>query len=205
MRSSRLEIRRLKLVKASLKIFAAKGFHQTVVSDIADASKIGHGTFYGYFTNKSMIFKALVEHIYGRILTTLEGESFDASDTLLDYRLQLGRIGDRLFELFREEPELAQVVFFESWAAGAEIAKLSEAAFTTLERVTQQFLDHGVERGYLREDFDTSIAARAINIMLFESIKSVLRSQTSEVEYSAWKVLIPLLITEGLAHTVKEV
>ena len=200
MRSSRLQARRLKLLTASLKIFASKGFHQTVVGDIAEASKIGHATFYGYFSSKTTIFQALVEHIYSRILDVLTEDSFDRSQTLEDYRAQLSRIGDRLFELFRLEPELAQIVFYESWAAGGEIAKLSEQVFEALVSVTQGYLDNGVAQGYLKGDFDTKTAARAINMMLFESIKSVLRSDKPEIEYASWKKLIPLMIIEGLAH-----
>src|SRR6478609_111555 len=98
MRASRITTRRLKLLEASLKVFARKGFHQTAVSDIVDASKIGHGTFYGYFQSKTAVFKALLESIYEKILQHLLAEPFDACLTLDDYRAQLMRIGDRLFE-----------------------------------------------------------------------------------------------------------
>lgn len=43
MRASRLNSGRAKLLAASLTVFARKRFHQTAVSDIVDASKIGHG------------------------------------------------------------------------------------------------------------------------------------------------------------------
>lgn len=200
MRSSRITARRLKLLQASLKIFAKKGFHQTAVSDIADASKIGHGTFYGYFTSKTAIFRALVEHVHTRILGVLVEDAFDRSRTLEDYRGQLIRIGDRLFELFRKEPELAQIVFYESWIAGEEVAKLSEQTFDLLNQATKKYLDHGLAQGYLRPDFDTATAAAAINMMLFESMKSVLKSDEAETEFAKWKKLIPLMIIEGLAN-----
>lgn len=199
MRSSRLEVRRLKLLNASLRIFAQKGFHGAAIGDIADASNVGHSTFYGYFPNKTKIFKALVDHIYARIVAVLLDEAFDKSETLEDYRAQIGRIGDRLFALFQKEPDLAQVIFYESWAAGGEIARLSEEAFEALMLMTQEYLDHGVTRGYLKSDFDTKVAAKAINAMLFESIKSVLRNERPEIEYAAWKGIIPLMMLEGLA------
>lgn len=183
-----------------MKIFAKKGFHQTAVSDIADASKIGHGTFYGYFTNKTAIFQALVEHIHTRILGILGEDAFDQSQTLEDYRHQLIRIGERLFELFRKEPELAQIVFYESWIAGEEVAKLSKQTFDMLNLATKMYLDHGVAQGYLRPDFDTATGAAAINMMLFESMKTVLKSKEPEIEYKKWQNLIPLMIIEGLGR-----
>ncbi|MDQ3231970.1 MAG: TetR/AcrR family transcriptional regulator, partial [Pseudobdellovibrionaceae bacterium] len=121
MRASRLNSRRSKLLEASLKVFARKGFHQTAVSDIVDASRIGHGTFYGYFQSKAAVFKALLESIYEKILQQLIAEPFDACLTLDDYRAQLMRIGDRLFELFQKQPELARVVLYESWVAEGDI------------------------------------------------------------------------------------
>lgn len=200
MRSSRLESRRLRMLQAAVKVFANKGFHQTVVGDIADASKIGHGTFYGYFSNKSALFKALIEHIQARIVSELAAESFDASRSLEEYRGQLLRIGDRLFALFRKEPDLAQIIFYESWAAGGEASELAREGFDAFRLFTQMYLDHGVSHGYLKANFDTGTAAQAINVMLFESIKTVLTAADANVEYKKWQATISLMIIEGLGH-----
>ncbi|HYX32435.1 MAG TPA: TetR/AcrR family transcriptional regulator [Oligoflexus sp.] len=198
MRASRLNSRRSKLLEASLKVFARKGFHQTAVSDIVDASRIGHGTFYGYFQSKAAVFKALLESIYGKILQQLIAEPFDACLTLDDYRAQLMRIGDRLFELFQKQPELARVVLYESWVAEGDITALTQTTFDAFRRFTQLYLQHGVSRGYLRADIDTETAASAINMMLFEAMKSVLRSEQPELEYAKWKRVVPIMIIDGL-------
>jgi AcrR family transcriptional regulator len=198
MRSSRLNSRRTRLLEASLKVFARKGFHQTAVSDIVDASKIGHGTFYGYFPSKSAVFKALLENIFESILQLLIAEPFDACHTLQDYRAQLMRIGDRLFALFQKKPELARVVLYESWVAEADITALTQSTWDALRRFTQKYLEHGVQQAYLRQDIDTETAASAINMMLFEAMKSVLRSSQPEQEYARWKKLVPMMIIDGL-------
>jgi AcrR family transcriptional regulator len=198
MRPSRLNSRRLKLLEASLKVFGRKGFHQTAVSDIVDASHIGHGTFYGYFPSKSAVFRALLENIYESILQHLLAEPFDASVSLQDYRAQLMRIGDKLFALFQQKPELARVVLYESWVADADITALTQTTWDAFRSFTQRYLEHGVRQRYLRPDLDAETAASAINMMLFEAMKSVLRSEQPELEYARWKKLVPLMIIEGL-------
>ncbi len=198
MRASRLNSRRLKLLDASLKVFAKKGFHQTAVSDIVDASKIGHGTFYGYFQSKTAVFKALLESIYEKILMQLIAEPFDACQSLEDYRAQLTRIGDRLYELFKKQPELARVVFYESWVVEGDITKLTQSTFDAFRRFTQMYLNHGVEKGYLRHDIDTDTAAAAIIAMLFEAMKSVLGSPEPELEFPRWQRVVSSMIIDGL-------
>lgn len=198
MRSSRIDIRRNRLLEASLKVFARKGYQQTAVSDIVDASRIGHGTFYGYFSSKSAVFKALLENIYASILEQLISEPFNASLTLEDYRAQLMRIGDQLFALFQKKPELARVVLYESWMVEGEISALTKTTWDALRVFTQRYLEHGVRQGYLRQGVDTETAAAAINTMLFEAMKSVLQSQQADQEYSKWKSLIPMMIIDGL-------
>ncbi len=198
MKAARLNTRRLKLLDASLKVFARKGFHQTAVSDIVDASKIGHGTFYGYFASKTAVFKALLESIYEKILMQLIAEPFNACQSLDEYRAQLLRIGDRLFELFQKQPELARVVFYESWVAEGDITALTQTTFEAFKHFTQMYLNHGVQKGYLKPDIDTETAAAAINVMLFEAMKSVLRSDQPELEFSKWKRVVPSMIIDGL-------
>jgi AcrR family transcriptional regulator len=198
MRPSRLSSRRAKLLEASLKVFACKGFHQTAVSDIVNASRMGHGTFYGYFPSKSALFKALLENIYESILQQLLAEPFDACLSLTEYRDQLMRIGDKLFALFQKKPALVRVVLYESWVAEADITALTQSTWEALRKFTQKYLEHGIRQAYLRQDLDAETAAAAINALLFEAMKSVLRSPHPEADYARWKSLVPMMIIDGL-------
>lgn len=198
MRASRLQGRRLKLLEAALKVFAHHGYHQAAVADIVEASKIGHGTFYGYFPNKQSIFKALLEEVYQK-LATLMTQPCDACQTLEGYQQQLLAVSDRLYELFKVQPELIQVVFYESWAAERDIIQRTESAFAALHNLTEQSLKHAVKQGYLQADLDTRVAASAINAMLFEAMKSAMKSADPDREFAAWKRLVPAMVCRGLS------
>lgn len=82
----RFEKREL-IMNVSLKLFAAKGYHSTSISQIARAAKISQGLLYSYFKSKEELllelFKQYVKISHSLInpddddeITTLEMESF---------------------------------------------------------------------------------------------------------------------------------
>jgi len=50
---------RERLFRASLDLFARKGFTETKVEDITEAADVGKGTFFNYFPSKDHILLAL--------------------------------------------------------------------------------------------------------------------------------------------------
>jgi len=48
-----------KLLDASMRVFAERGFHAARVDDIVRAARTSHGTFYLYFANKEDLLRAL--------------------------------------------------------------------------------------------------------------------------------------------------
>jgi len=49
------------LIDVARQLFAKKGFENTTMNDIAEASKRGRRTLYTYFSNKNDIYKAVIE------------------------------------------------------------------------------------------------------------------------------------------------
>jgi AcrR family transcriptional regulator len=88
------EQRRLAILRAARKVFARKGYTETVVDDIAAEADIGKGTLYLYFPSKEQIYlAALMED--ARKLNRLTRDSMAAAATwrdklraYLDVRLQ---------------------------------------------------------------------------------------------------------------------
>lgn len=52
---------RKKIIDASIKLFAKKGFYETTVDDIAKAAKIAKGTAYLYFKDKPSLYISVIE------------------------------------------------------------------------------------------------------------------------------------------------
>ena len=60
--------KRQEIVRAAIKIFSQKGYHQTKVQDITRAIGISTGTFYIYFNNKRDLFVEVIDEIFRTIV-----------------------------------------------------------------------------------------------------------------------------------------
>jgi AcrR family transcriptional regulator len=77
------EQRRLEILRAARKVFARKGYADTVVDDIAAEAGIGKGTLYLYFPSKEQVYlAALLED--ARKLNRLTREAMGAAATWKD-------------------------------------------------------------------------------------------------------------------------
>src|SRR5512141_613459 len=54
--------RKVELIDAAERLFSAKGYGETAVSDIVHDLNVAQGTFYYYFKSKEDILKAVIEH-----------------------------------------------------------------------------------------------------------------------------------------------
>jgi AcrR family transcriptional regulator len=54
--------RRVELIEAAERLFSARGYDKTAVSDIVHELSIAQGTFYYYFKSKEDVLRAVIEH-----------------------------------------------------------------------------------------------------------------------------------------------
>lgn len=190
--------RRQEILDAALGVFAAKGYHAAGIADIAAELNIGHGTFYRYFKNKLDIFNAVLARIMGEIMVVLTREP-PTTDSLDEYREQLHRIGQGLFDVFVTDLRSIRIVFFEALAADPQVRDGVMNALDMSANLTRAYLDNGVRKGFLRADLDTEIASKAINAVIFEGVKQVLRAPDAEAEARRWVQHGVRLMLEGVA------
>jgi hypothetical protein len=65
--------------------------------------------------------------------------------------------------------------------------------------VTEAYLVNGKRKGFLRADLDTHVAALAINALIFEGGRRVLRSKDREAAKKRWLQGLVALIFRGVA------
>jgi AcrR family transcriptional regulator len=195
------EQRRGEILEAALKIFSEKGYHAAKIEDIATELNLGHGTFYRYFKNKLDIFNHVVEEIV-RMITELVADinPYDAG-TLDDYRLQLETIGDRLFGLFKSNPSISRVIFYEAFGINDEdLRKRIQEVFDLIGGYIEMYLKNGIDKGYMREDLHVRESALAIGGALFEACRRVVLSPDPDRDLVVWKETIITLIIQGVAR-----
>ncbi|MVU77775.1 TetR family transcriptional regulator [Nocardia sp. ET3-3] len=179
--SSRIERRKAELrqeiIDTAFACFAEKGYHSTGIADIAGELGIGHGTFYRYFENKRDIIDHVIDDLAARIIESLGTDNApDAADSLEEYRAQVDRIGDALNRIFLEDQRVAQLLLFQATGIDAELTMRLYGLLDTADSLTAGYLEHGVERGYLREDLDTANTARAVTGMLLAAVLHGIRT-----------------------------
>src|SRR5688500_12377313 len=138
--------RRVEIVRAAYEAFAERGYHSCAIADIAGRLGIGHGTFYRYFKNKLDIFSHVIDAALGQIIGINEDPR--SATTLEEYRAQVQRIGDKLFELFMQDPCLPQLLFVEALGIDEQISAKLQGAMDGLGDLTQQYLQNGKDRGF---------------------------------------------------------
>jgi AcrR family transcriptional regulator len=191
------EQRRAEILAAAFDVFARKGYHATRIADIAEQLQIGHGTFYRYFKNKRDIFSAVSDEIILRIGGVVADEDARQTHSADEYRVQIYRIGAKLFDLFNDY-RTGKILFYEILGIDPELNQKIDRAWALFDRYTEQYLINGVQKGFLKPDLDTLTLAKAINAMIFGAMKDLMASDDPEKDYSRWMDTIALLMLEGM-------
>jgi AcrR family transcriptional regulator len=160
--------RRAELLAIAAGLFAEKGFKNTTVRDIADASGILSGSLYHHFDSK--------ESMVDEILSTFQEELFSAYDAVLasddDARTKIERAVRLSFEAIdkhRQEVAIFQneadyLGGFERFAYLAERNAQSREVWITL-------LEEGVRSGVLRTDLDIELTYRFIRDTVWVAVR----------------------------------
>lgn len=191
--------RREQILDAAYQVFASKGYTSTTIADVAQALKLGHGTIYRYFDNKLDLFMAVIARILAHLAGALAGEGPQASNTLAEYRAQVVRIGTRLAQMLDTDPAVAKLLFYEAMGISAELDEHLQAAFEAAGRITELFLQNGKSKGFLRADMDAEATSLAMNALMFEAGRRIVRSADREQARERWVNAIVALIFGGIS------
>lgn len=195
-RAARAEARREEILDAAQRIFAAKGYNATSISDVAEYLGIGHGTFYRYFENKQDIAAQVLDRAILEIASALTDEDPRGSDTLDQYRQQTTRIMHRMFALLEERPDAFALLHVQSVAIDAEATHQSVRTFA---EHTEAFLVNGVEKGFLRCDLDVEITAQALVGLIFEGTRRAVSEETPRAVIERWITAGVALMFDGVS------
>jgi AcrR family transcriptional regulator len=135
--------RREDILRASLHLFAVKGFHGTSMRDIAREADITEGLIYHYFASKRDLFRAIIEeHSFLPIIRTLP----DLAEQL-DLRALLIVLARGFFDVLRQNTELTRLLLQEvqvfpeeqeAFFADAVGQSISELAHVLDQKMTEK-------------------------------------------------------------------
>jgi AcrR family transcriptional regulator len=152
----RSQQRHQRILDAAAQVFSTKGYHGTLVDDIAAEAETSKGGVYFHFPNKQAIFMALLDRLANLLRERVE-------EAVTRERDPLGRAEVALrvvLETFGGHRRLARLFMVEALGAGPEFnTRLLQirADFADLIRV---HLDEAVAQGAIKP-IDTTTAATA--------------------------------------------
>jgi len=124
----RLQKTKGELFAAAKAVFAAKGYHQAKISDIADEADVGVGTVYLHYDGKEALFLELVEETTRRLKERVDAAKAAAGDPIDQARVSC----ETLFRFAQENRETFRIVFgegvFNRTIAAAQSVFLADVA-----------------------------------------------------------------------------
>jgi len=150
------EARKIKkdvIIDEALKLFSKKGYVETSIDDIVEATKISKGGIYNYYKSKEEIFLAIAEERFNKRHKLIE--EFPITTTNKEKLVKY--IYWTLNGLFDEEASLNARFAFEFWSVLSKNEKTSEKAkerYKLFYNDLAKILFMGVENGEFKEDLD---------------------------------------------------
>ena len=121
--------KRVKILEASISVFAKKGTVNTKMTDIAAAAEIGKGTIYEYFQSKDEIFIAAFYYVIEKAENVVTKRLADTHDSLE----KLHAFFDAWREILSSEFRNYMEIMLDFWAEG--IRTKNEAATFSLKKI----------------------------------------------------------------------
>jgi len=137
---------REKILEAAKAQFAKKGFHGTLMSDIAESAGVGKGTIYRYFPSK--------EELFGSIINS-QLESFEnrikfaanSGNSEIDVLTDIAKIH---FEEYRASKEVIEILVMEGLNKIGDIKQDFKNGIVKIEEIVSQVISKGIDNGVFR-------------------------------------------------------
>jgi len=152
--------RREQIVLAAIKLFSQKGFHQTSLRELAEASGVSHGNIYEYVGSKQDIFFLIHQFIDNIAIR----ESNRTTENVDDPLEKLRRMVKAEFKLMYDWSDAVLLLYQETHVLDAPLLKaLLKRERARVLRI-EEVLREGMDKGQLRH-FNTRVAANLIKSM----------------------------------------
>ncbi len=140
-------------------MFAEQGFHNIGITEIMQAAKLGRGTFYLYFDNRREILDGVIDFVIERFLAAVAGGGEPVTLTSIDeLEQQLRGVGERLFALLDENPEMSTVVLQNGMIDEAIMSRMTGLANIFVATVGI-YVDQAKKQGIIDSTVDTPSVA----------------------------------------------
>lgn len=143
------EKKREEIARVAAKLFSERGFYNTTIPDIADATGMSVGNFYNYFESKEELAKYIMQyssHILGK-------EIREISQMDISTKEKVYLLVRRFIEISQDKPELIDY-FLRVFLSNREVFSEGCEGFLCVSEVITElmlFLEEGARKRELRQ------------------------------------------------------
>ena len=156
---------RERLFRASLDLFARKGFTETTVEDITEAADVGKGTFFNYFPSKDHILLAFGE----MQLAKLESAVAEARESREPMPQFLRSLGVRMTQEPIRNPGIIRALL-QAYLSTTPVREAMQDLQKRVHALHTEIVRMGQERGEIRKDLPAADIAHVFRQTIFGTL-----------------------------------
>ena len=141
-----------RILESALSVFAAKGFQNATIQEIAKSATVSEGTIYEYFNNKEDLLFSILERQFQNNLDLLD-ELFDVRTPLR----KLKRFMRYHFTIFLTQPVFVKVFLFDAIYNPGFYASNAYQPFQQYIESIYAILDEGKKDGSIRPEINNRV------------------------------------------------
>ncbi|MBM4374250.1 MAG: TetR/AcrR family transcriptional regulator [Deltaproteobacteria bacterium] len=151
--STKKQDRREVLLRVASEVFAAKGYHEAKMDDIAAAADVAKGTLYLYFQDKRGIFTELIDGLAAQLST-----SIIPVDTEADVVEQVKHNIRAVIGVLAQDPHVTSLLFDQASGVDEGFRHKMDSFYDGLKALLSASLEEGQRLGIVKEG-DTRLYA----------------------------------------------
>jgi AcrR family transcriptional regulator len=157
-REARVELRRQRLLRAALDLFAELGYEETSVGAIVGRARMSKSAFYEHFTSKEHCFREVLEAEGGALIRDVLADAARGNDHHERLRLGITRFVRTSFE----RPTTARVLIIESIGLSAAVDRVRHEVQGRLADAVAEEVRHARGHDPFYADKDPKVFGRAV-------------------------------------------
>lgn len=173
-----------KIINASIKVFAEKGFNKATVQGIVREAGISRGTFYLYYKNKKEVLFQLLDNFMREVIQAFADIRYDTLQTFEDFRNHVKKVSHVFVELVLNNQELTRIFYREGVMAGTFLDEKIKVYLEHLLDISERFLNFCMERDIIRKvnsKIVSLIASGMVKELLYQYVEGTLEIDPNEI------------------------
>ena len=147
-----------RIIAAATKVFAAKGFYQAKISEIAKEARVADGTIYLYFENKDDILISLFEEQMQSVLDNMIAQIQKEVDPVR----KLEKFALTHLQLIEQKKDVAEIIQVELRQSSKFMKEYKNEKFAQYLDIIGDVIREGQEKGIFKKEILPGVAKRAL-------------------------------------------